>query len=129
MHVLPLHHTQCLEVWHVTCACSTSPSHSLPRSLACDMQVVSFHHTHFHCLEVWHRLGTELSVCIFMACFLLVIYSPPLLHHPLAGQVWGLGMSQLEGSLKWNTIGAIIIEVSFERLGLELVPVHRKVTL
>ena len=59
-----------------------------------------------------------------MACFLLVIYSPP-----FAGQVWDHGMSQLEGSLKCNTIEAIIIEVSFESLGLELVPVRRKVTL
>ena len=63
------------------------------------MYIVPLHHTHFHCLEVWHRLGTELPVRILLACFLLVINSPPLLNHLLAGEVWGHGMSKFKSSV------------------------------
>ena len=39
---------------HLYFSLCTTPPHSLPLNQTCDMHVLQLHHTHFHCLEVWH---------------------------------------------------------------------------
>ena len=39
---------------HLYLSVCTTPPHSLPLNQTCDLHVLQLHHTHFHCLEVWH---------------------------------------------------------------------------